>query len=141
MPDILAPDFTEAITKQDGKMFDDFIDWTESATRLINSIDGSEWQDAVYENGWGDFSTAFNSAQYRLMGSNRVEIRGVTAGGTIPDSIFTLPEGLMPLKRHLVTTTSNGALARCVINTDGTVAPEVGNTAWFSLDGIIFSLD
>ena len=36
MPDIIAPDFTQSITKDNGKMFDDFSDWTVLISNAIN---------------------------------------------------------------------------------------------------------
>ena len=36
MPDILEPDNTIAITRESGKMFDDFSDWAASVSRELN---------------------------------------------------------------------------------------------------------
>lgn len=38
MLDVLAPDFTIAIVRENGKMFDDFSDWAAEVSRAINAL-------------------------------------------------------------------------------------------------------
>ena len=123
-----------------GDLWRDAGDNSVHVVPVTGSTDGL-WVDAIYQNNWTDYASGFYSTQYRSIGNNMVQLRGLVKKTTAFDAtpIFTLPVGFRPTYRVINTTTSNAALARCDILANGDVEPTVGAAAWFSLDNIIFS--
>ena len=95
----------------------------------------------VFENGWINYSSAYNSAGfYKSMG--RVYLKGLIKTGSVGNTAFTLPEGYRPEYENLFSVLSNGAAGRVDIFADGTVKPITpSNNTWVQLDGISFRVD
>ena len=99
-----------------------------------------EWVDVTFENSWVNFGGGFNDCQYRKVG-NDVEIRGMVKDGTIPATIFTIPENFRPVNAYFFDAISGGSQGRIRIGDDGAVTIAAGSAAYISLDGIRFSLN
>lgn len=95
----------------------------------------------AYDNSWVAFTGGTTEARYRRVG-RRIELSGqVKSGSSGTAAIFTLPAAWRPVKPVIVPAASNGAYGELSISTAGVVAPLVGNTTKFSLDGISFPID
>lgn len=92
--------------------------------REIEAIAKPAWTALTLQNGWSDFGSGFETAQYLLTEQGEVKIRGMIGGGTVANNtiIFTLPEGYRPATRQLRQTICNGSVScRLDILTDGKV--------------------
>jgi hypothetical protein len=95
-------------------------------------------QEAQFAHGWVNFNAANEPAHYYKDAFGRVYVGGEIKSGTIGQSAFTLPAGYRPQEQIVMATASNDLFGEVVINTDGTVVPNVGSNVSFSLSGISF---
>ena len=146
------PKFFGTIVKRAGietavaKAFRDLVREIEKLhieiAKAVNANTQEDWIDVSFENGWVNFNGSHNSAQYRLRGDKQVELRGLVKSGTIGAvPIFTLPANYRPVVRYVMIVISNNLIGRVNIEADGHVECTVGNNAWVSLDGIVFSTE
>ena len=99
---------------------------------------GGSWTVPTLVNGWVNYGNGCSPAGYCKDGQGFVHLRGLIANGTA-NTIFTLPPGLRPTYRQLLTTTSKSTLARVDIFADGTVISIIYSSEWLSLDGLTFA--
>ena len=95
----------------------------------------------AFQNGWTNYGSVFNTAGYFKDSMGIVHLKGLVRGGTIGinRAIFTLPAGYRPEKEELhPVITSETAMGRLDIETDGKVVAYQGSPSWYSLDGITF---
>jgi hypothetical protein len=101
---------------------------------------GQIWLDMSFNTGWGNYSGAFVSGQYKKAG-DLVFLRGFvvrTSGSSA--NIATLPSGYRPAKTEVIAITSNNAAGVLTINTSGVLTLDIGSpTVWVSLSSIVFS--
>lgn len=120
---------------------------------ITNANLDSQWQTPVLLNGWVNFDSGYNLAQYRIDGDGVVWLRGLVKDGTFGTNIFNLPTGFRPSHRqlHVVCTWSNNppaGIGRVDVASDGFVSFQYGSSnlvendgtqsGWISLDGIAF---
>lgn len=101
------------------------------SARDIRYAIGAAGQPA-YTNAWT------GSAQYWFDREGNVWLGGSITTGTIGLSAFTLPVGYRPAVARRLSVTSNGAFGELLVNTDGTVVPNIGSNVSFSLNGLSF---
>lgn len=90
-------------------------------------------------NSWVNYdAAAFNTAAFRVDASGHVLLRGLVKSGTIGTSVFVLPEGYRPAVDVGFATDSSSAFGAGRVTKAGAVQANVGNNAWFFLDGISF---
>jgi len=135
---IAPPDANSPFLDSQGKLIDRSRTWTNEVTRRVSN---QRWTDVTFENSWVNFGSTFNDAQFRLVGVERVELRGVVKTGTVGVAIFTLPVDLRPLSEYVFPVISNNLLGRIDVMPDGEVNLNFGSNVFATLDGIIFSLD
>ena len=98
-----------------------------------------KWQAPTLLNSWVNYGSTQNAAGYFLDNGGIVHLRGLVKNGSaIPTTIFTLPTRFLPEKQEIFVVNSYDSFGRCNVNSDGTVVAQIGNTAWFCLDGITF---
>ena len=88
-----------------------------------------------FENSWVNYDTAtFAAARFIKDASGVVHIEGLVKSGTVPETIFTLPEGYRPTQENLLTVQqSNTGVARLDILPEGDVYANTGGNGWFSI--------
>lgn len=101
-----------------------------------NSLTIPLWAPLILKGGWTDYAQGFTTAAYTKTKAGVVMLKGLVRGGT--GDIGTLPPDYAPEKVIMFPTSTNQAAGRLDIRADGTVDAEVGNTAWFSLDGTAY---
>jgi len=103
---------------------------------------GSGAPAAAFQNSWQNFGATFNNAEYRLYGTDEVQIRGLVKTGANGTVIFTLPVGLRPTSTLHFNADMNSAQHALVrVLTDGTVVAHGANVAaYLSLSNISFSI-
>ncbi len=125
-----------------GKLTDRSRTWANAVTRGATA---QNWIDVTFQNNWVNFDTTFNDCQFRDLGNQRVEMRGTVKNGTALTTIFTLPEGLRPIRRYAFPDITNLASVTAFgvihVFADGSVTQIVGSNIAATLDGMIFSLD
>lgn len=106
------------------------------------------WTYAALQNGWGDLDSAiYGVASYLKDSLNFVHLRGVISGGTTTDAItlFTLPEGLRPIRAQIFSTSTNNGTtelpARIHIVPDGRVQAYKAQVNHLILNGVSFSVE
>ncbi len=97
----------------------------------------------TFTNGWANYDsgTEYGPVGYYKDAMGIVHLRGLAAGGTIGQNMFTLPAGFRPSAGILIFTTistANTSAARVHIRTDGTVAALGGGNGWIVLSGLSF---
>ena len=112
------------------------------------------WADVSFASHWGNWSSDYYSVSYRKDGMGNILLRGLikctnsSAGYTSSNPIFTLPTGYRPARRcifHLAA--SHGGTRKTVearVHSDGKfylTADDPAANDWFSVDGIMFSID
>lgn len=103
-----------------------------SSDREVKRTVGAGAPAATYANGWT------GTAQYWFDREGVFWFGGSITTGTIGLSAFTLPVGYRPSVAKRFGVTSNGAFGELLVNTDGTVVPNVGSNVSFSLNGLSF---
>lgn len=100
----------------------------------------TQWCALTLQNSWAYYGSPFSRPEYTKGSDGMVSLKGLlNAGSTSGDTIIaTLPAGYRPAQRELIPIISNGALGRLDILPDGTLRFEIGSSAWFSLDNILF---
>jgi len=99
------------------------------------------WTTATLQNSWAPLGYGTGPAQYRKIGDT-VQIRGNVTGGTIGTAIFTLPANCRPLASAHFPVASNDAYGGVEIRPDtGQVIAKIGSSAWFSLEGISWTIN
>jgi hypothetical protein len=100
------------------------------------------WVYPTQINGWYNFGSGYAAGSYRKDAFGLVHLRGLVAGGTLGQSVFTLPIGYRPAANHVFMTMANNAVGRLDVNADGSVIPGAlggpGSNVYFSLDGVTF---
>lgn len=93
----------------------------------------------AFENSWANFAGGHQVAGFYKDAFGRVHLQGLVAGGTIPATIFTLPEGYRPDTIHLfIALEGTGGVGRVDVNADGTVDAIQGNNTVYQLNGFSF---
>jgi len=112
----------------------------------IPTITDSSWQTPTLLNSVTNFGSTYQTVRYRKIQSI-VYIEGVVKGGTtqtngLTYSLFVLPSGFRPLKRHtFIIHTGSGLAGRLDIDPNGNVYAVIYNNANASLSGISFFID
>ena len=102
-----------------------------------------------FQNGWGNFNgpgephnqVTNQHAAFRVDSLGVIHLGGLVAGGTIGQTIFTLPTSYCPLFTKVFPAISNNAFARVTVNRYGSgcnVFANIGSTDWLSLEGVSF---
>lgn len=92
--------------------------------------------DVVWANSWVSHTPTY-PLSFRKNNFGMVEFKGMTRGGTVGVTAFTLPASYWPLQEHVVPVVSNGSVSGVVsVGTDGTVKVLSGNNTYVSLDGL-----
>lgn len=99
------------------------------------------WTPLTFENGWFNLdANLYTPGSHRMVG-DRVELRGLVKGLTVPSVIATLPVDRRPVKIHHFGVASNDTFGVCRVQSDGGIYATLGQaTGWYSLDGISFSV-
>lgn len=113
---------------------DDFKD-SESRKALTAQ---ETWIAPTLLNSWVDFGGEYNPAGYFKDSLGIVHIRGLVKDGTLPGTIFVLPESYRPAYYMVFSTSSVSAFGEARVAPTGEVSANVGNNGWFSLDVINF---
>lgn len=93
-------------------------DW---AQQITNYVLRTAWTAPTFQNGWVNFSAAYQGARYRKVG-DVVEIEGLIMSGTLAAPMFTLPAGFRPpLNMQFATTSGNLFAAFSVFSATGFV--------------------
>lgn len=98
----------------------------------------------TFLNGWTNYDSAaiggWQQASYRKVG-DEVQLRGLLAGGTIGQAMFTLPVGYRP-PSGLIFACDGQATAhvRIDVQVGGNVLPNNGSNGYMSIAGIRFSV-
>lgn len=139
MANISPPDTQREIVRPNFKMFDLFREWT---AKVSAGASVGDWRDVTFENSWVNFGVTFESAQFRTKGADDVELRGTVKDGTLGSGtpIFTLPEGLRPLKTSVATVASGSTTGQLQVRSDGSVVAITGSNTLVSLKNIKISL-
>lgn len=110
-------------------------------------LEQEPWQTPALQNGWAPYGNGFNPPTYFKDSLGIVHLRGMVRGGTLRNTIFTLPAGYRPINRGLFLVASampsagatNGSgFGRVDVANDGQVTAWEGTNEWLSLDGITF---
>ena len=80
--------------------------------KISGTIAQPGWTAVTYTNGWSDYGLQWAPVAYFKDKNNIVHLRGLAAGGTCGNGIFTLPAGYRPAYQLLFTTMAASALAR-----------------------------
>jgi hypothetical protein len=98
------------------------------------------WIQPVLINSWVNYEATWNARNAAYAKDERtgiVYMRGLIRTGTINTIAFYLPPGYRPPINHLdlrFAVVSNSAFGQLTVNAStGSVTPETGNSAWFSL--------
>ena len=112
-----------------------------SGNYIIGFVD-SGWLTPTLLNSWANFGSGFQTARYRRIGTQQVEIQGLVTGGTGPAStVFTLPAGFRPpLGLIFATVASANVVARIDVEADGDVRWVAGGTNVFLSLNCVFHL-
>ncbi len=110
----------------------------QTQTVAAAGVAAPSWvQMVTFSNGWGPFDGF--KAQYAQLPNGQVVFNGALAGGTLAAAAFTLPSALWPTQDKNFAVESAGAYGKITISAgNGALTPVVGNTAFFSLDGMAF---
>jgi hypothetical protein len=105
---------------------------------VMGSLTSFGWTDAILQNGWVNYDSTYNTAQYCKV-NGVVYLKGLIKSGTTGDNVvlFQLPAGCRPTGRYLYAAVSNNVIGRVDVDTSGNVmamAPD--SNAWISLDNI-----
>ncbi|MBD2037669.1 hypothetical protein H6F76_22175 [Leptolyngbya sp. FACHB-321] len=102
-----------------------------------SSLQQEDWQTPTLQNGWVNYSKAYNAPAYFKDSLGIVHLKGLVRAGS--GNIFTLPAGWRPASRELhAVATHPGEMGRIDVLTNGQVFMVKGNNTWISLDGITF---
>jgi hypothetical protein len=71
-------------------------------------------------------------------GEGIVHLKGIIKSGALGNAAFTLPTGYRPAKELRIPVVANNLFGVVAIYSSGFVAPLVGNTTQFGLDGVSF---
>ncbi|MBE9217559.1 hypothetical protein [Dolichospermum flos-aquae] len=105
--------------------------------KVTGNITTESWQTPSLLNGWRNYDNVYNPPGYFKDSFGIVHLRGLVTNGA--GTIFTLPLGYRPAFRELqAVVTWNNTIGRLDIQTNGEVLMNMGNNAWFSLDGVTF---
>ena len=99
------------------------------------------WTTASLLSSWTQFGSI--PTAYAKDSFGNIYIRGWVNGGTVGSGnpVFTLPTGYRPTYNHIFPSISSGlTLSRIDVKTTGDVEVIVGNNAWVTLSGIVFSI-
>jgi Tfp pilus assembly protein PilE len=94
------------------------------------------WAPLVLKGNWTDFGQGYTTAAYTKTKAGVVMLKGLVKNGT--STIGALPADYRPEKAIMFAASSNQAIARLDIQSNGDVIAIIGDGAWFSLDGIAF---
>ena len=103
--------------------------------------DEPDWLPVTYKNGWVDYDTTYGGAKYYKDALGLVHLQGLIKSGTTTSgtAFFTLPAGYRPGVRLIFPVTSNNAIARVDIQTNGDVTANAGVASnWVNLSNIVF---
>lgn len=105
----------------------------------VNQL-SAEWTAPTFAGTWTDFGPGYEEAAYRRV-SDMVQLRGIVAGGTTGQTIFTLPAGFTPPVRVLFPSIAQDAFARVDVLANGQVQYNLGTASptFVDLNGIMFS--
>jgi hypothetical protein len=92
-----------------------------------------QWIAPTMLNAWVNFGGSDAAAGYMKDDFGWVNVKGRIKSGTIGQTAFTLPAGYRPLETQRFTVSSNGAFGEVIINSDGTVVPQVGSNVSFNV--------
>ena len=108
------------------------------AFRAALSPSGRPWIAPTLQNGWSDYSNAYNPCGYYKDNKGFVHLRGLVKEGH--DVIFTLPSDHYRPAHHesVAVNCYNRTIGRCDVLSSGEVIMQSGKNGWFSLDGITF---
>ena len=110
-------------------------------------LEQEPWQTPALQNGWAPYANSYNPPSYFKDSMGIVHLRGMVRGGTLRNTIFTLPAGYRPINRELflvasampsAAATNGSGFGRVDVANDGQIIAWEGNNDWLSLDGITF---
>jgi len=95
-----------------------------------------------FQNGWSNYGGSYEPALYSLTWGV-VLLGGVVTGGTIGQTIFTLPKGYRPRYSQVYVTACSVSppqnnFGGVSVNPDGTVVAAKGDNGFFAMSGISF---
>jgi hypothetical protein len=111
----------------------------EQAVLVAQLVVETAWTAPTLSTNWSVFGGL--TAGYKLDTTGRVYLRGVITKSLAVvsgETVFTLPAGFRPVQNTNFPAVSNSAFGYLSVSSAGVVAVQVGNAAWFSLDGISF---
>ncbi len=121
-------------------------DTVEAQVRAKNSFGNSAygsnsliiplWAPLILKGSWTEYGNPYTTAAYTKTKAGVVVLKGMVKNGT--DVIGSLPADYSPEKAMMFPVSTNQAIGRLDIRANGEVDAEVGNSAWFSLDGVAF---
>jgi len=123
------------------------LDGSELRVSISGLPGGSalSWTAPTLLNSWVNYDAAnYANAGYAKTADGIVHLRGsikdgVASAGT---TLFTLPTGFRPTKRHQFAVVADGAIEVVDVATNGDVVLGTASSAtWLSLSGIAFSVD
>lgn len=108
-------------------------------TMQMAGILGEGWIGVDFYSGWSNYNSGWTTGQYKKFG-DLVMIRGLIqrlSGVLI--TMFILPAGYRPAASCMFATNTSTTLSRIDINSGGVASLVLGDTAWVSIDNIVFS--
>lgn len=117
-----------------------------STTAMYYPTGTTGWTNLTLQNGWtwygnGTSNPIYSSPQFKKGTDNIVSLKGLLLAGTtsVNTILTTLPVGMRPKERILMTSVSGDAHIRLDILTTGEIIIQGGTVnVWISLDGISF---
>ena len=95
----------------------------------------------AFQNSWASYYSSGNTIAFMKDTLGFVHLRGMVKSGTITATAFILPAGYRPAESYNFPAASNSAFGYGYILAAGNVVPQVGNNAWFTLDGVTFKAE
>ena len=98
------------------------------------------WQVPTLQNGWVDYSAAYEQTAYMKDSLGFVHVRGCMKNGTttLGTLLFTLPAGYRPARAAYLPCSNLTTYAGCEITAGGLVNFISGNNTFYSLGHIVF---
>lgn len=109
-----------------------------TSTAGINSVTIPLWVPLLLGNNWVYYGAPYAVPAYTKTSAGSVFLKGMIRGGA--GNIATLPVGYRPNTNEdlIIQNDSNSAAGRFDIYSSGIISIQIGNNAWFSLDGVSF---
>src|SRR5580765_296207 len=105
---------------------------TNEVNRLTTVTTPTAWTNVTaFLNGWVAYA-GLRAPRYRKIG-DIVYVEGLVRNGTVGAAAFIMPTGFRSNDSYTIACVSNSLFGYISVNPDGSIVPQVGASAWFSL--------